>query len=88
MTYMERYVMIALLICCFGCDKNGEFKRASVSGVVTLDGVPVAEGSIIFRPIDGTQGPMAGAVIQNGHYAIDRVKGLNGRQQPRGNQRI
>lgn len=72
---MERFMMIALLLFCCGCDKSGELDRASISGMVTLDGVAVAEGSIVFRPIDGTKGPIAGAVIQNGRYAIGRAKG-------------
>lgn len=60
-----------------GCGGSGdELPREAVSGMVKLDGAPVASGSISFQP-DGpgvlTQG---GAIIQGGAYSIDVKMGL------------
>jgi hypothetical protein len=40
---------------------------ADVSGTVTFDGAPVADGSITFVPSDG-KSPTAGGVIKDGKY--------------------
>ena len=47
-----------------------------MQGTVTLDGEPLAEGSISFRPLRGTQSPTAGASIKNGSFNIDSKVGL------------
>lgn len=52
-----------------GCGGDG-LTRGTVSGKVTLDGQPVANGTIVFTPTGGTKGPMAMAEIANGQYAI------------------
>ncbi len=41
-----------------------------VSGVVTLDGQPLAEGTIHFAPADGS-GPSQAAVIREGKYSTE-----------------
>lgn len=57
-----------------GCD-NGRLGRSGVSGSVTLDGSPVAEGTVSFVPVGGTQGPLTGGNIVAGRYAIARGDG-------------
>ncbi|MCA9267326.1 MAG: hypothetical protein KDA41_02595 [Planctomycetales bacterium] len=47
--------------------------RTSVSGRVTYNGQPVANGAITFLPADG-QGPSAGAKISGGAYKVDRLE--------------
>ena len=59
-------------VCFVGC---GDGKRLKVSGEVTVDGVPVEYGSIDFRPINGTEGPTAGAAIREGKYEVPSSKG-------------
>jgi hypothetical protein len=59
---------------CAGCGKKGP-KRAAVSGQVSLDGQPITEGIIQFLPVEGTVGPEAGGIIENGHYDIPRQRG-------------
>lgn len=70
------------ILCCFivfcmpllaGC---GHGDRCPVSGTVTLDGQPLAEGSINFRPAGGTKGNSAGAAVIGGKYAIESDRGL------------
>ena len=46
----------------------------SVDGTVLLDGDPLPEGRIRFVPVEGTPGPDAGAVIDEGKYRV--TKGL------------
>jgi hypothetical protein len=46
----------------------------SVDGTVLLDGDPLPEGRIRFVPVEGTPGPDAGAVIEEGKYSV--TKGL------------
>lgn len=64
---------LAISFSAVGCSGDG---RSEVSGTVTLNGQPIQEGSINFIPIDGNQGPGAGAVIQNGKYHIPRESGV------------
>ncbi len=48
--------------------------RQAVSGAVTLDGRPLARGSIQFQPAS-QNGVAAGAEIKDGKYAIPRDQG-------------
>ena len=61
----------ALLVGCGG-DSLG---RRAISGTVTFDGAPLAEGNIGFQPIEGgiTSG---GTSIAAGKYALTRDSGL------------
>jgi hypothetical protein len=51
-----------------GCGPQSD--RSSLEGTVTLNGEPLAEGSIALRPLPGTRGPTAGGRITNGTFAI------------------
>ena len=42
---------------------------------MTLDGEPIEEGMIEFRPAGGNTGPVAGSSIRDGEYATDEPKG-------------
>ncbi len=45
-------------------------RKGTVSGTVTLDGQPLAVGTIAFIP---SQGPGASAPIEDGKYSVERV---------------
>lgn len=45
---------------------------ASVSGLVSYEGEPVANGYVTFAPADG-KGPMVGGAVTNGRYAVGNV---------------
>jgi hypothetical protein len=60
-------------ICCLGCSSDDG--RAEVRGQVMVDGQPLERGSIDFFPIEGTAGPTAGGVIENGQYHLPAGKG-------------
>jgi hypothetical protein len=55
--------------------KNDGLPRGAVSGKITLNGVALAEGSIVFVPCGDTKGPTTGATIRDGHYSISAEKG-------------
>lgn len=67
-------ISMRLLLCAIilstllGCRDNS--KRMSIQGTVTLDGQPLAKGSIVFSPLPGTAGPVAGANIADGKFAM------------------
>jgi len=59
---------LALMITATGCGKPS----ATVSGAVSFNGEPVAEGSISLLPADGKGSP-AGADILKGRYTLSNV---------------
>lgn len=68
--------VVVALIMIVGCSKDPNLgKKAEVMGTVTLDGQPVADGSITFFPIGATSGPSAGGMIVNGQYHIQQAQG-------------
>jgi hypothetical protein len=71
------FVLLALVGCGEDTIPRDDLPRESVSGAVTLDGQPMARGTIQFDPVQGTQGPAAFAVgeIKDGKFAIDRARG-------------
>jgi hypothetical protein len=64
--------MMLLLVA--GCGGDGA-TRGAVSGKITLDGKPLASGSILFTPIQGTRGTATGGIIKNGAYQISASTG-------------
>ncbi len=64
-------VLFAVALCVIaGCGPSS----STVSGKVTLDGQPLANGSISFTPEDG-QTATAGAAITNGAYTVELPPG-------------
>jgi hypothetical protein len=55
-----------------GC--SGEPRLYPVSGSVSLDGQPVANGDIMFVSLDGVRGPDP-SKIKDGNYALKTTKG-------------
>jgi hypothetical protein len=67
-------VAIALLGSALGgCGNPGN--HAKIHGKVTLDGAPMATGSIRFVPAPGTPGAITGGDIKDGQYEIAVAKG-------------
>ncbi len=52
-----------------GCGGRGA-DRGAVGGAVTLDGKPLLEGSILFTPLAGAHGAVAGGKIEGGRYHL------------------
>lgn len=55
---------VALIGC--GCVESS----ASVSGSISLDGVELETGWIMFIPVEGTPGGIAGSSVEEGAYSI------------------
>jgi hypothetical protein len=55
------------LIVAWGCSRTA---KSSVSGAVTVDGQPLANGQITFVPVGGAS-PTAGASIVDGKYKAE-----------------
>jgi hypothetical protein len=71
-----RLIVAVLSLLAAGCAENqSRWDRVGVSGKVTFEGRPVADGSISLRPSAGTQGPASGAKIEDGKYAIPVEQG-------------
>ncbi|WP_165244853.1 hypothetical protein [Paludisphaera soli] len=63
-----------LLSALAGCGEPGDdLPREPVSGKVTIEGEPLAKGSILFRPSGG--GAEAGGTVEAGAFTIPRVDG-------------
>jgi hypothetical protein len=59
----------------FGCRDSGP-PKVIVSGAVTFQGEPIANGDILFYPIEGTVGPVSGGPIVNGQYEANGKGGV------------
>lgn len=63
-----------------GCGRGYEGEtRSAVKGKVTLDGLPLVSGAIVFLPPEGNSSSMrtASGIIENGMYSIDESHGPN-----------
>lgn len=71
-----RYLLCVVLVVSFlGCGPGNPLGRQAVSGTVTLDGKPLAAGTIMFEP-RGSEGALAGAPIADGKFTIAGQRGL------------
>lgn len=72
----QRFVVLISVVTCFvftaGC--GGSATVGTVSGTVTFDGQPLADGTIAFNSVDGSS-PTAGGKITNGSYSVEVSKG-------------
>lgn len=71
------------LILPVGCGSSSGIKRVVVSGKVSYQRQPVADGTVMFVPIQGTRGPTASATIEGGVYKVTAGGGV-----PVGIQRV
>ena len=63
--------LVCLAVCLAGCPRG---RLVEIGGRITLDGVPLENGTIDFRPADG-RGPTAGAIVKQGRYSVEVVPG-------------
>jgi hypothetical protein len=70
-------VVFAALGLAVGCSgPSDDLPREAVSGTVTLDGQPLANGSISFSPAGGSGATGGGDAIKGGKFSIARDSGL------------
>jgi hypothetical protein len=58
-----------------GCSGGDRLERIPVRGTASVEGAPIAAGTISFLPSAGHSGPAATAVIENGSYQLSRDEG-------------
>jgi hypothetical protein len=64
---------LLLLVALSGCGSG--IARVPIKGKVTLDDQPLAKGSILFVPMEGTTGVASGGDIINGEYQLTKDNG-------------
>jgi hypothetical protein len=72
----SRILLLIGLALLLGCGRGSQIQRAIVSGKVLYQGQPIADGSILFVPAKGTEGPQAGAQITDGAYRVTAGGGV------------
>ncbi|MBI3462449.1 MAG: carboxypeptidase regulatory-like domain-containing protein [Planctomycetes bacterium] len=73
----HRIAMTAVLFAALwllGCNRD-PLGRYAISGSVTVDGAPLANGNISFQPTE-SQPTSSGAVVSDGKFSIPRDSGL------------
>jgi hypothetical protein len=66
---VRRLTRLAIgLLMLSGCSRTAG--RQALEGTVTLDGAPLTEGSILFRPQGDTKSPTCGGKISQGRFSI------------------
>lgn len=68
-------VFVLVAVSAAGCSGGDGLARVAVSGSVTIDGEPVPNGVVRFKPAEGTEGPMANTMITDGRYDIPADQG-------------
>lgn len=71
---LARLLIVAGLLAVAGCGDE-DIGRVPVEGTVTVDGMPMPSGSIVFVPAEGTKGPKAAAIVENGQFSLEREAG-------------
>jgi hypothetical protein len=67
----NRWLLLLGLGLLLGCGRGSEIQRGIVSGKVSYQGRPVADGMIMFVPTKGTKGPSTNATITDGVYKVN-----------------
>ncbi len=64
-----KFSLMLLTICCWGCSGSGtEVELEKVTGVVTMDGKPLANAVVVFMPTEGN--PSTGQTDAAGKYEL------------------
>lgn len=75
------FTALCLLTC--GCGAGSDLEKVIVRGRVTFDGQPIANGEVMFYPIEGTAGSVSGGPIKDGEYIAEGRGGV-----PTGKHRV
>jgi len=65
-----------ILICLAGCNKPDHPEVGRVHGVVTLDGQPLANATVMFQPLEGRAS--IGTTDEAGRYSLTYLDGVPG----------
>lgn len=71
---MRRVLVIGALAAVVGCAPQQGPQKYAVEGTVLLDGAPLAQGHIVFMPVERSAAPDAG-MIEDGRFAFEASPG-------------
>ena len=72
---LHRSLLAVAFVFICGCGGKDPYERHAISGIVSLDGEPLATGNITFFP--ETSGSVAtGGTIQDGEFTVPKDQGL------------
>lgn len=66
---------VLITVSAAGCGGGDGLARLTVNGSVTIDGEPVPDSVVRFKPANGTEGPMTNTMITDGRYNIPADQG-------------
>jgi len=72
------FVPLLLIVTLIGCGSDGGLRVEFVEGIVTLDGEPVAEASVMFVPTADGQGTETAMGMTN-ERGVYRLSSMNGK---------
>lgn len=77
LTWAALATLLVCVVASTGCGAKNPQGRKAVEGTISIDGTPIAEGSIEFMP-DSSNAVQtsSGAVITDGKFSISETKGL------------
>ncbi len=73
---MSLWLLSFLLLAQSGCGQSSGPERIDISGKVTYQGQPIADGEISFDPEPGSPGPPTSGTIKNGEYKLGSGWGI------------
>src|SRR3954469_13474731 len=70
-------ILALIVLVSGGCGNQGsdDLPREPISGTVTYDGKPLANGTIQFQPASQAEGMAAGGMVVNGRFDVPRNEG-------------
>ena len=72
------HLLLILLACLSGCEKSKAIKTDLVTGVITMDGAPLAGATVTFSPVDDKASVAVGTTDANGKYTLQTLLGNPG----------
>ncbi|MDR3633055.1 MAG: hypothetical protein P4L84_04410 [Isosphaeraceae bacterium] len=70
-----RWLIVGALLSAGCAGADDELPRQPVGGKVTLDGLPLAKGQIVFNPATADAGTRTGGPIVDGSYRLTKAEG-------------
>ena len=69
------FILLVSLACIPGCKKNAPIKTDVVTGVITMDGAPLAGARVTFSPVDASGSVAIGTTDDSGKYILQTLLG-------------